>query len=277
MKNLVLILVLLIGLSSCDSREDWFKENSEGPDLIVTVNGVTDTILKGESRCVTIDLHSIKLDDACLYTDTVNLNITGGDGIPMSRAYFNGMPLQHMRDYCKTNGDTVTVSISHYYGVTEDVSYFESDTTAKLLETNKTEMWVVDAFDNREYYNIIINIYGPIPPTPVLKVEKLKDNYEYVLSLEDSYDRDGKVQKYEWCIDGNIVSYSDTDNRFEYKRKGNWKAGQAAYGGKYITATALSSINHSFQTTGEHTVYYRCMDDMGIWSMWYSQKINVEE
>ena len=63
--------------------------------------------------------------------------------------------------------------------------------------------------------------------------------------------------------------------RFDLE-EGPWQSGKAAYGGTYITATSLSSVNHSFQTTGEHTVYYRCMDDMGIWSMWYSKKINVE-
>ena len=271
MRYLGFILVLLTALSSCDSREDWFAHNSEGQDLIVTVNGVTDTIFKGESRYIVVDLHSKRIDeDHCMYTDTVVLTFTSEN--PMKLVEFKDLAMCFEGD-----GKVVTANISRFYGVpTWGVTYFESDTTAKLLESRRSTIWAWDAFENIEYYNIIINMYAPIPPTPVLKVERIGSDYEYALSLDDSYDRDGKVIKYEWCIDGNIVPYSIEDNRFEHVRNGVWKSGKAAYGGTYITAASLSRINHSFQTTGEHTVYYRCMDDMGIWSMWYSKKINVE-
>jgi len=263
---------------SCDTREDWFEKNSDGPDLIVTINGKTDTIFKGESRSIIVDLHSKWIDRKVMYTDTVTLTIMGGNEnaiVPMRRIHFEGLQLR-MSDHYQSEANVVNAMVSHYYGVpTSGEVYFENDTSAVLLEVQKGQIWADDEFQNREYYNIIVNIYGPIPPTPFLQIEKLEENSEYRLSLDMSFDKDGKVSKYEWCIDGNIVSYSITDNRFEHV-KGNWQSGKAAYGGTYITATTLSSINHSFQTAGEHTVYYRCMDDMGIWSMWYSEKINVE-
>ena len=302
MRYLGFILVLLIALSSCDSREDWFAHNSEGPGIVVTKNGVSDTLYKGDPKLITIELHVDSCDKSgWIYTDTIKFKLEGlndGKRWPLQSFYsedsFSPENLFRVasfdENYC-VNGECGFYVRANYLesdenhvieGLIFDVhtrdeydSLFESDTTAKVLDIAKSVILVTDGFGNREYYNVINYIYGPIPPTPVLRAEKLADDYEYSLSLKDSYDRDGKVAKYEWCIDGNIVSYSVTDYRFEC-RKGDWQSGKAAYGGTYITATSLSSVNHSFQTTGEHTIYYRCMDDMGIWSMWYSKKINVE-
>lgn len=301
MRYLGFILVLLMALSSCDSREDWFAHNSEGPGIVVTKNGVSDTLYKGDPKLITIDLHVVSCDKKRIFSDTINFKLEGlndGKGWPLQSFYsedsFSPENLFRVarfnEDYC-VNGKCGFYESVNYFesnenhvieGLIFDILYFqefesvfESDTTAKVLDIAKSVILVTDGFGNREYYNVINYIYGPIPPTPVLRAEKLADDYEYSLSLEDSHDRDGKVVKYEWCIDGNVVSYSVTDNRVE-SREGVWQSGKAAYGGTYITATSLSRINHSFQTSGEHTVYYRCMDDMGIWSMWYSKKINVE-
>lgn len=303
MRYLGFILVLLVALSSCDSREDWFAHNSEGPGIVVTKNGVSDTLYKGDPKLITIDLHVVSCDERGwqFFSDTINFKLEGlndGKGWPLQSFYseesFSPEKLFRVarfnEDYC-VNGEcgaylawnsldsdenhVIEGLIYESYGRKDYDSFFESDTTAKILDISKSVVLVTDGFGNREYYNVMYYIFGPIPPNPVLKTEKLSSDYEYSLSLEGSYDRDGKVAKYEWCIDGNIVPYSDKDNRFDVI-EGNWKSGKAAYGGTYITATSLSRINHSFQTSGEHTVYYRCMDDMGIWSMWYSKKINVE-
>jgi len=80
---------------------------------------------------------------------------------------------------------------------------------------------------------------------PILKVEKLADNYEYKLSMEQSYDRDGKVMKYEWCIDGNIATYSVSDIRFDIYKKA-WQSGKAAYGGTYVMIIVPYYLNASF-------------------------------
>lgn len=302
MRYLGFILVLLVGLSSCDSREDWFEHNSEGPGIVVTMNGVSDTMYVDDPKLITIDLHIDSCDKkGWTYTDTINFRLEGlndGKGWPLQKFYseesFSPERLfrvaRYEEDYCvngkcgayvlwnsldSDDNHIIEGLIFESYGRNEIDTYFESDTTAKVLDISKAVVLVTDGFGNKNYYNVVYYIFGPIPPTPVLKEEKLSGDYEYSLSLEDSYDKDGKVAKYEWCIDGNVTSYFVTDNRFEC-REGNWQSGKAAYGGTYITATTLSSVNHSFQTAGEHTVYYRCMDNMGIWSMWYSKKINVE-
>lgn len=295
-KNLALIMIAvgLLGLSACDSREDWFDKNAPRPDLVVTIGDKVDTLTNSDSRIIEVDLHVKNLVDYCLYTDTVDLKISGlSDG--------KGVPLRHIFTFCAEAGERKSISdkgdgysytcfiTDNDYPRSPDVFKelncklhaqvgpysFVSDTSARV-ETNTSSFMIRDAFDEDYFYTVKINIIGDIPPTPVLKVQRLDYNYEYNLSLEESYDRDGKVTKYEWCIDGNIVPYDVKDYRFEHKN-GAWQAGQAAYGGKYVKATTINSISHNFQSPGEHTVYYRCMDNLGAWSMWYSQTINVEE
>lgn len=279
MRYLGFILVLLVGLSSCDSREDWFEHNSEFPDLIVDINGKIDTIRQGDSRKIVVNLKTKRTDiGSFFYTDTVNLTMKGiseKGNFPLHGAQIFDARISGGKYSENYNDNELYMQLYHTFGDNE-YTLFNNDSSACLLETLTGQIYMLDRFANEQYYTIEINIYGPIPPTPVIKVEKLSGDYEYLLSLEDSYDKDGKVAKYEWCIDGNIIPYSVTDFRFESKTKGDWKSGNAAYGGTYITATELSSVNHSFQTAGEHTVYYRCMDNIGLWSMWYSKKINVE-
>lgn len=279
MRYLAFILVLLVGMSSCDTREDWFEMNSDFPDLIVDINGKIDTIRQGDSRKIVVNLKTTRVKSGSIFfTDTVNLKMKGiGEKgkFPLHGAQIYGARISGGKYSEDCNENELYMQLYHVFG-DDEYTLFNNDSSACLLETLIGQIYMLDMFANEQYYTIEINIYGPIPPTPLLKAEKLAGEYEYSLSLEDSYDRDGKVTKYEWCIDGNIVPYSVTDFRFESKTKGNWKSGQAAYGGTYITETSLSRINHSFQTAGEHTVYYRCMDNMGLWSMWYSKKINVE-
>ena len=279
MKYLGFILVLLLGMVSCDTREDWFEHNSEFPDLIVDINGKVDTIRQGDSKKIVVNLKTTRVKSGSMFfTDTINLTMKGiseKGNFPLHGAQIYGVRISGGKYSEDCNENKLYMQLYHVFG-DDEYTLFNNDSSACLLETLIGQIYMLDMFANEQYYTIEINLYGPIPPTPVFKAEKLAGEYEYSLSLEDSYDRDGKVAKYEWCIDGNIVPYSVTDFRFESKTKGDWKSGKAAYGGTYITATTLSRVNHSFQTAGEHTVYYRCMDNMGLWSMWYSKIINVE-
>lgn len=300
-KNLALIMIAvgLLGLSACDSREDWFDKNAPRPDLVVTIGDKVDTLTGSDSRVIEVDLHMVRSDEwGDLYTDTINIHFNGisdGRGFPISQIlpFYNvepgGASASLGSHYEKGDGYDIYCKadypLTSYYEVHKELDCsilarlsqfdFVSDTSARVESFTSTFV-VTDVFEGEYYYTIKVNIIGDIAPTPILKVKRLDYNYEYSLSLEDSYDRDGKVSKYEWCIDGNIVPYDVKDFRYESK-DGAWQSGQAAYGGKYVKATTINSINHNFQSPGEHTVYYRCMDNLGAWSMWYSQTINVEE
>lgn len=279
MRYLGLILVILVALTSCDSREDWFDRNDMGPDIEFTLNGVTDTISKGDKRVIEINLYPTIMKDHWISSDTVHLIVKGISDeyqLPLQEIIIDDMKMSMNTNFFESNEkNEVDVTLYHRYYLSDYDTFFDNDTTVKLLETFNQSLVVIDGFDKQTNYTIKVNIWSLVPPTPVLTVSKLSDEGEYNFSLEKSYDRDGKVEKYEWCIDGNVVPYTFKDKRFDWN-KGVWQSGNAAYGGKYVKATTISSVNHAFQESGEHIIYYRCMDDMGVWSMWYSEKINVE-
>lgn len=290
-KNLALIMIAvgLLGLSACDSREDWFDKNAPRPDLVVTIGDKVDTLTNSDSRIIEVDLHMIASNDWTLYTDTINFHVNGlsdGRGVPITNLFKINVEGEsniiegdgYEYECIIQDANAFLVNSNTIEGRIYARAYlytFDSDTSARVI-TYTSGIILRDIFEGEHYYTMKVNIIGNIPPKPVLKVNRLDYNYEYNLSLEDSYDRDGKVSKYEWCIDGNIVPYNVTDFRYDFK-KGAWQSGQAAYGGKYVKATTINKISHNFQSPGEHTVYYRCMDNLGAWSMWNSQTINVEE
>jgi hypothetical protein len=116
---------------------------------------------------------------------------------------------------------------------------------------------------------------GDIAPVPLLEIKDVDGNpMEKAFDLSKSYDKDGSVEKFEFCIDGEIVDYNSP--AFDC-RQDLAPAGKGAYGGTYITSTSLREVKHAFQKEGEHVVYYRCMDNLGLWSLWYNVLITVNK
>ena len=298
MKKLAYILGALTCafiLSSCDTRDDWFKDNCEEVYFyFVCPDGRTDTVdvnkphmLEYTTRVNVVD-NMIRLKDIEFqtYCETSgekkivrpeSLNPTGK--YDMSDAHVNGFTIRI--DYT-FNRDYYT-SFSGW-GESNDIQLFDSDTTAKKLGSETYIGKYCDAFYNEYTIMMKINLIGNIPPIPVIEVSG--DGMERTISLKESYDKDGSVSKYEVCIDGNIVEYSKNDNRYEefgaqwvssdlVAPDQYWQGGKAAYGGTYITATSINVFNHVFQEPGKHTIYYRCMDNEGAWSTWREKTIEI--
>lgn len=280
MKKSFIFLWSLLLLSSCDSREDWFEKNSGVPDLVYTIDGVSDTIREGEERVIPVKV-SLHLKNEDLFSDTFSIDFSAlnKNGIfPID--FVNPNEANQSSSHDDFNVCTLFPESSNVKGfMTGDIRDLEVDPFSNGLETQYLgpyyhSITIYDVFRNEVYYNLEITIVKLDPPIPVLECSQIRD-MEYLLSMKKSSDRDGHITKYEWCIDGNIVKYNLTDNPFE-TIEGGWNSGKSAYGGTYITATELNSINHSFQEKGEHIVHYRCMDNSGIWSPWFSQSINIE-
>lgn len=299
MKNLAYILGALtcaIILSSCDTRDDWFKDNCEEvvfyfvcPDgRVDTLDGNNPHMLEYTMRVDSVTskayLETIGYQVYCEILgekqrvrpysihpidDPYSLSVTIGEFSVGGSYMFN-------RDDYTTFGGSGEISNYHL---------FDSDTSAKQIGSAIFLEGFTDAFDNEYYIKIKINVIGNIPPIPIIEVSG--EGMERTISLKESYDKDGSVSKYEVCIDGNIVEYSMYDNRYEKYDIPSWEGGErivldqywqggkAAYGGTYITATSISVFNHVFQEPGKHTIYYRCMDNEGAWSTWRKEDIEV--
>lgn len=159
-------------------------------------------------------------------------------------------------------------------------NWFNNDGSAR--ELYKTTIAIAYRMDGESHYDPIRKVYVNLTvwsdnsPVPVLEVKPISGQpMARTLSMKESYDIDGEVQKYEYCIDGNVMQYTHNDLHFDLVT-GVWQSGKAAYGGTYITATELSEVNHVFQSKGTHNIYYRCMDDLGAWSKWELSTIEIE-
>ncbi|MEE1083938.1 MAG: hypothetical protein UH850_09460 [Paludibacteraceae bacterium] len=293
MRYIGFILVLLTVLSSCDSREDWFAREDDGATFIIKSSKRYwwDEGDLYEFRNDTVDSDYYKL---------VEFNLKVND-VRCGKDYY-GTPLMGYSSEClnfNIEGLIQKVTRNTFQGLhvstqllspilvdnsERNVFYFidsdgsspmtRNDTIAPILNTAEVTMELKDAYQNKLYCYLRINCLGDIPPIPIMEVKDI-DGYpmEKVLSLGKSYDKDGSVTKYEFCIDGNIRSYNlpvyDCDPE-------GLPAGKGAYGGTYITSTEISEVRHSFQSKGEHIVYYRCMDNLGLWSVWNNVTVTIK-
>ena len=288
MRYLSFILFLLIGLTSCDTREDWFAKEGEGATFIIKSCKTAikdfeyddkkyefrnDTIYSdNSSRVVEINLRIDKIewtDDRynpgfTYDSELLNLDVEGL-GQKVCRSQYS--------DRNVTTDRMEPEFVIDYKNRFRFVSYHEGAPTtsndtikAPVLNTAHMIMEVEDVFRNKYYCHIKINCLGDIAPMPVLEIKDIDGNpMEKVLSLSKSHDKDGKVVKYEYCIDSEVRMYELPT--YDCDPKGV-PAGKGAYGGTYITSTELSEVKHAFQKKGEHIVYYRCMDNLGLWSLW---------
>ena len=290
-------IVMLLGLSammfvSCDTRENIFEEiEKNGVVVVKSADGRTDTLSFSQNNAKTnYDFHVERVDHGTMYFDTLWLDyffvrekvgeksfeniypprlLGTTDQLDLPISY----PLEQGSN--KWEGCNKWADYDLWITTNERHGCFDSDTAAKKVSTIRLEqdLWVRWGHEVRVYFTV--TLWGDCPPMPVLEVSDVEGHpMERVLSLKKSYDKDGEVKKYEYCIDGNVVEYQKTDDRFESK-EGIWQGGKAAYGGTYIIATDKDEVKHAFQTEGRHMIYYRCMDNLGAWSTWRSEEISV--
>ena len=296
MRYLSFILFLLIGLTSCDTREDWFAKEGEGATFIIKSCKTAikdfdtddnkyefrnDTVYSDNSRVVEINLRldEIEWDDDRYYpgasydSELLNLDVEGlGQKVSKSQYSDRDVTTDREKPYFALDYK----GRFRFFGSSE--SYFpttSNDTTkAPVLNTAHMIVRVEDVFRNEYYCHVKINCLGDMAPIPVMEMKDVDGKpMEKVFNLGKSHDKDGSVVKYEYCIDGEIREYDLPT--FDCDPAGV-PAGKGAYGGTYITSTEQSEIKHAFQTKGEHIVFYRCMDNLGLWSLWGYKIVTIK-
>lgn len=283
------ICLSVYGFTSCDSREDWFAKEGEGATFIIKSHKSawwddeekyefrTDTVNSDNYRVVeyNLKLKEVKYHDSywgtidCsyinYYSEAIKLDIEGiGGKVSRSHRDPNITITSDMPNPTFVKHDALGQNTYNFFQ--DGLPTTNNDTVAPVLNTAHVVMELEDAFRNTFYCHVKIKFLGDIAPEPVLEIKNVDGNpMERIFDLSKSFDRDGSVEKYEFCIDGEIVEY----NRPTFDCDPNVApAGKGAYGGTYITSTSLSEVKHAFQTKGEHIVLFRCMDNLGLWSQW---------
>lgn len=288
------ICLSVYGFTSCDSREDWFAKEGEGATFIIKScksawweDGVqyefrNDTVYSDNNRVVE---YNVKVNEVYLdkydrkfnyASECVHLDIEGlGGKVEMVKKFEVDLKKNMTTDFPEPY--IVHIQNTHWYNFRDlaGLPTTNTDTIAPIFNTAHVVIELEDSFRNKIYCHVKINCLGDIAPVPVLEIRDVEGNpMEKVFDLSKSYDKDGSVEKYEFCIDGEIVDYKNP--AFDC-RQDLAPAGKGAYGGTYITSTTLSEVKHAFQNEGSHVVYYRCMDNLGLWSLWYNVLITVNK
>ena len=291
----IVLTASLAQFTSCDSREDWFAKEGEGATFIIKSCKTAckdfdtdenkyeyrnDTVHSDNSRVVEINLRldEIKWDDDRYYpgasynSELLNLDVEGlGQKVSKSQYSDRDVTTDREKPYFALDYK----GRFRFFGSSEsNFPTTSNDTTkAPVLNTAHMIVRVEDVFRNEYYCHVKINCLGDMAPIPVMEVKDVDGKpMEKVFNLSKSHDKDGSVVKYEYCIDGEVVGYLLPT--FDCDPDG-YPAGKGAYGGTYITATELSEVKHAFQTEGEHIVFYRCMDNLGLWSLWAYKIVTI--
>lgn len=293
MRYLSFILFLLIGLTSCDTREDWFAKEGEGATFIIKscksdwfdFDGKyefrNDTVYSDNIRIVefNVRINDVEWDNNSWYpnmsynSESLYLDVEGF-GQKVSRTQYSDrnvtMDRVEPQFFSHDEGSWYAFMSDRKEALTTS-----NDTTkAPVLNTAHMIMEVEDVFRNKYYCHVKINCLGDMAPISVMEVKDVDGKpMEKVFNLGKSHDKDGSVVKYEYCIDGEIREYDLPT--FDGDPAGV-PAGKGAYGGTYITSTEQSEIKHAFQTKGEHIVFYRCMDNLGLWSLWGYKIVTIK-
>lgn len=294
----IVMTASLAQFTSCDSREDWFAKEGEEATFIIksfkfpytsaSVNEIeesdkyefrSDTFSTDKKGVIEYNLtldhyHDVKDLGFYHFSEKLYLDIVGISRKTEKSCRFTS------RDYSAQVTYIIPELVEEgqsfaFCGVTTKSQEFASDTTAALVNCVNIFARIKDVFGNPYDCHIKINFWGDIPPIPVVEIKDVDGKpMEKIISLKNSYDKDGSIVKYEYCIDGNVVSYEH--GTFEERESSPAHSGKGAYGGTYITATDESEVKHAFQTEGAHEVYYRCLDDKGVWCSWKKEIVTVE-
>lgn len=260
-------------LNGCDTREDWFEREGEGATFVYERGDKRVVLGTGNLKNVHDTIHVVRIDNSnkTSYSDTFNIKVYGMTNRVKSPTVIK-LKERDMTLVTKAQPDG---SVNVFYASNCNSIYMGKDGEETFGGENGFVCSLKDVFGHEYHITVYLRIQGDCPPVPKLEVKDV-DGYplEKTLSMKGSYDPDGNVAKYEYCIDGNIATYKERSTRYECI-DGMWQAGKAAYGGTYITATAIDEVSHAFQEAGEHTIYYRCMDNLGVWSMWYKEVIAI--
>ena len=266
MKIQSLLFLLGLGtlvLSSCEKREDLLEHKNTAPKIWLsyseTMENAEDTLSVHIQHGEKIELY-YQLEDNAVLKDSL---------------YFTLVPPKGYEDF---------QGIACYNG-TQNKIIIESKTESTTLLPETIQLKIVIGV--KDYYNqpgnsvIYLFIDSNQPPIPVIEYKK-KENGDYTISAEKSYDPENKkIRAYEYLIGSQSCQeliFNEAAYEIPNPSRGQACAnpGRAGKGGTYIIATPLSQVDHVFQATGIYSINVRVQDELGLWSKWKTEYIEIK-
>lgn len=263
MKPIIIgLMTCLLVLSACENRDDVFKNNNTAPVILLADNE--------------------QMMDA---NDTLQISMRYGQSLTLYYEYNDNYTIK----------DSLLFGVMIHEGKQQSISakriahtnkiYIENLQPATTLTDSITKATICIALE--DYYQvqgsawIQLRVQANQPPVPSFRIHK-KSQREYRISAQATSDPENdEVVAYEYVIGSqsadelvyNKPGY-ETENFNVYVPNAN--AGRAAKGGTYIVATPIQDINHVFQSEGMYSISVRAKDQIGLWSKWYTQIVEVD-
>ncbi len=295
---ILITIIIAVAVTACDTRDDYFYEHCDEPTVKFIVPD-SDTVTVDGQRYIRITLnwnetrtYDFSLVDKYGGVSGITWNVTGFTtpfkdewGRPDGYVMYDSATGKNVLGGVIATVDPVAnkISFTENWGAPGSLDVDHKGTVFSIyLGNNKwkysenidsTEITLRGDFYNKlgvkGYANVILVLQPNRPPKPEIEVTQIS-GMEYTISAAKSTDPNGKeIIRYEYLIDGEPISEAG------YYWEENCLDGRAAVGGTYIKCTSLTSVNHAFQTTGQHKVYVRCEDKWGLWSKWVEKEVTI--
>ena len=264
MKNIIYSCLcgMCILLAACENRSDLFKNSNTSPIILLADNEhmdmANDTFLLsmryGESHVLYYEYHDeYSVKDSLLF------------GIITHEGKLNSLLARRIANTHKIKVE----------------SLLPATTLTDTITEATIQVGLEDYYQIQGSAWIKVSIKSNQPPTPVFSVTK-KENLEYRIDASKTFDAEkDEVVAYEYVIgsqDAGELVYNqmgyETEDFNPYVPNAN--AGRAAKGGTYIVSTPIQTVQHVFQAPGMYSVSVRAKDNIGLWSKWSTQQIEIE-
>ncbi|MCQ2211420.1 MAG: hypothetical protein MJZ34_14135 [Paludibacteraceae bacterium] len=293
---------------ACDTRDDYFYDHNEEP--IITLISEKDSTIDGK-RYICLDLtwgDTLEIDykfkdtkgvindfksevkpiiknrDDYYYWKDLAIVDYHDDGSTDSWYYLGNSPYDytHFSNHLCVEIDTTRNKIIIIESTSSAQEYYANNgrtNTGKLSSDSLSidAIITISASNIIGQYgssNILLKLYANRPPIANFSIEEVTGHPLHRRINAQCIDPDkDDIQLYEYNIDGKLFEHQSGYDWLSEKTK---EIGKGAYNGTYIANTRLSSIKHSFQEKGAHTIHLRCQDSWGNWSTWYTKTINIE-
>lgn len=208
----LIILLSVIGVFSCDTRDAVFEDNNEAPTLyfstevgeVATVDDTLKISIKSTTKELDVRLNLSDIDDnvSTLKYEIITGNVTiTQDGVEIA-------------------GD-----------IDFDLTFIDLVVTPSQIGTNIIEFTATDDFDQTSTITLTLEAftnYTPIAVLPsTLPKVAVNDDLEYTLDASGSYDQDapfgGGVQAYKYTVEGNTFTSNSHSKPWVFSKSGNYE------------------------------------------------------
>lgn len=242
MIKFIIPLVLLTGLSSCDTRNDVLLSNNTEPTAVIKSNNAWS--LNNIKKYTQVIFDTVKLTNTYDYNHQISddnkssfISIDGNyDGLILIK---NGINFNSFSNNYQTETKTNNLT-------------FKPNRVGDHLLNITTK----DIFDKETTNKLYVNCFLNLPPVAMINVTRLTQlgNRNYEFDASSSFDGDAKYG-------GNILEYF-----FEVRESSVLQ---------YQVTGSANTINYNFTRPGTFDISVKVRDNNNVWSGFAFQTITV--